>query len=141
MVSEIRAGGGRADAVTADLSVAEGPARLASQVRAIVGDHLDILVSNAGISKAAAIEDHTLEDFDMISSLPMSAVRSFWCNNCCRSAGGIEHHCYLFRRGSHGAGKPRSENPSILAYAATKGAIETLVKNWAAHAWARAAYE
>ena len=64
LVSEIRAGGGRADAVTADVSVAEGPARLASQVRAIVGDHLDILVSNAGISKAAAIEDHTLEDFD-----------------------------------------------------------------------------
>ncbi len=29
-------------------------------------------------------------------------------------------------------GKPGLENPSILAYAATKGAIETLVKNWAA---------
>jgi NAD(P)-dependent dehydrogenase (short-subunit alcohol dehydrogenase family) len=30
------------------------------------------------------------------------------------------------------AGKPGLENPSILAYASTKGAIETLVKNWAA---------
>jgi NAD(P)-dependent dehydrogenase (short-subunit alcohol dehydrogenase family) len=30
------------------------------------------------------------------------------------------------------AGKPALENPSILAYASTKGAIETLVKNWAA---------
>lgn len=29
-------------------------------------------------------------------------------------------------------GKPGVENPSILAYAATKGALETLVKNWAA---------
>jgi len=29
-------------------------------------------------------------------------------------------------------GKPGLENPSILAYASTKGAIETLVKNWAA---------
>jgi 3-oxoacyl-[acyl-carrier protein] reductase len=29
-------------------------------------------------------------------------------------------------------GKPGLENPSILAYAATKGALETLVKNWAA---------
>jgi 3-oxoacyl-[acyl-carrier protein] reductase len=28
--------------------------------------------------------------------------------------------------------KPGLENPSILAYAATKGALETLVKNWAA---------
>ena len=29
-------------------------------------------------------------------------------------------------------GKPGLENPSILAYASTKGALETLVKNWAA---------
>ena len=85
LVSEIRAGGGRADAVTADVSVAEGPARLASQVRAIVGDHLDILVSNAGISKAAAIEDHTLEDFDHLFAT-MCAVRSFWARNCCLSS-------------------------------------------------------
>ena len=30
------------------------------------------------------------------------------------------------------AGKPGVENPSILACASTKGALETLVKNWAA---------
>jgi NAD(P)-dependent dehydrogenase (short-subunit alcohol dehydrogenase family) len=30
------------------------------------------------------------------------------------------------------AGKPDLENPSTLAYASTKGAIEILVKNWAA---------
>jgi NAD(P)-dependent dehydrogenase (short-subunit alcohol dehydrogenase family) len=29
-------------------------------------------------------------------------------------------------------GKPGLENPSLLAYASTKGALETLVKNWAA---------
>lgn len=29
-------------------------------------------------------------------------------------------------------GKPGEENPSILAYASTKGALETLIKNWAA---------
>jgi 3-oxoacyl-[acyl-carrier protein] reductase len=35
--------------------------------------------------------------------------------------------------GAHAvAGKPGLDNPSILAYAATKGALETLVKNWAA---------
>jgi NAD(P)-dependent dehydrogenase (short-subunit alcohol dehydrogenase family) len=64
VVEEIRAAGGRADAVKADLSTPDGPATLAEQVRAIVGDHLDILVSNAGVSKAATIKDHTLEDFD-----------------------------------------------------------------------------
>ena len=31
-----------------------------------------------------------------------------------------------------GVGKPGLENPSILAYAFTKGALETLVKNWVA---------
>jgi 3-oxoacyl-[acyl-carrier protein] reductase len=30
------------------------------------------------------------------------------------------------------AGKPGLDNPSLLAYGATKGALETLVKNWAA---------
>src|SRR5438876_9691123 len=35
--------------------------------------------------------------------------------------------------GAHAVvGKPGLDNPSILAYASTKGAIETLVKNWAA---------
>jgi NAD(P)-dependent dehydrogenase (short-subunit alcohol dehydrogenase family) len=29
-------------------------------------------------------------------------------------------------------GQPGLENPSLLAYASTKGALETLVKNWAA---------
>jgi 3-oxoacyl-[acyl-carrier protein] reductase len=29
-------------------------------------------------------------------------------------------------------GKPGLQDPSILAYASTKGALETLVKNWAA---------
>src|ERR1700737_1252041 len=31
-----------------------------------------------------------------------------------------------------GPGKPGLENPSLLAYSSTKGALETLVKNWAA---------
>src|SRR5439155_18050612 len=30
------------------------------------------------------------------------------------------------------AGKPDLDKPSILAYASTKGALETLVKHWAA---------
>jgi len=35
--------------------------------------------------------------------------------------------------GAHAVvGKPGVDDPSILAYASTKGALETLVKNWAA---------
>src|SRR3979490_2160111 len=64
VVAEIRKAGGRADAVAADLGRADGPHKLAKLARDIVGDRLDILVANAGISKAASIEETTVEDFD-----------------------------------------------------------------------------
>src|SRR5271156_3929404 len=62
VVAQIRHAGSRADAIAADLAAPDGPHRLARQVRAIVGDRLDILVANAGISKAAAIEETTGAD-------------------------------------------------------------------------------
>src|SRR6202522_906032 len=64
LVSEIQAKGGRAQAISADLGTPNGAALLAEQVRSIVGDRLDVLVLNAGISKAARIADYTVEDFD-----------------------------------------------------------------------------
>src|SRR5882672_6862134 len=64
VVAEIRRGGARADAVQADLSAPDGAHNLAGKVRSIVGGRLDILVANAGVAKAAIIEDTTVEDFD-----------------------------------------------------------------------------
>src|SRR5580700_1357314 len=64
LVSEIKTKGGLANAISADLGTPNGAALLAEQVRAIVGDRLDALVLNAGISKAARIADYTVEDFD-----------------------------------------------------------------------------
>jgi NAD(P)-dependent dehydrogenase (short-subunit alcohol dehydrogenase family) len=64
VVAEIRKGGGKSEKVSADLRKPDGPHALAKQVRAIVGDRLDILVANAGISKSATIENTTVEDFD-----------------------------------------------------------------------------
>src|SRR5882762_5624001 len=55
---------GRANAVSADLGTPDGASSLTKQVRSIIGDRLDVLVLNAGISKLARIEDHTIEDFD-----------------------------------------------------------------------------
>src|SRR5258706_15595171 len=52
LVSEIQTKGGSANAISADLGTPDGAALLAKQVRAIVGDRLDVLVLNAGISKA-----------------------------------------------------------------------------------------
>src|SRR2546430_16198376 len=64
LVAGIHAKGGRADAIKADLGTPDGATLLAREVRSIVGKRLDGLVSNAGISKAATIKDHTVEDFD-----------------------------------------------------------------------------
>ena len=47
-----------------DLRTPDGATLLAKEVRSIFGERLDVLVSNAGISKAATIKDHTVEDFD-----------------------------------------------------------------------------
>src|SRR6204780_3923763 len=63
LVSEIQAKGGRAQEISADLVTPNGAALLAEQVRSIVGDRLDVLVLNAGISKAARIADYTVENF------------------------------------------------------------------------------
>ena len=64
LVVGIRSKGGRADAIQADLGTPDGATLLAKEVRSIVGERLDVLVSNAGITKAATIKDHTVEDFD-----------------------------------------------------------------------------
>src|ERR1700746_4156076 len=55
VVDQIRAGGGPADAVAADLAAPDGAHVLAAQVRNLIGSRLDIFVSNAGISKAAPL--------------------------------------------------------------------------------------
>ena len=64
LVSEIQTKDGVANAISADLGAPDGAALLAKQVRSIVGDRLDVLVLNAGISKGARIADYTIEDFD-----------------------------------------------------------------------------
>src|ERR1700690_621696 len=73
VVAEIGKAGGRADTVSADLSAPDGAHQLAKQVRATVGDRLDILVANAGISKSATIEETTVEDFDKLFAVNVRA--------------------------------------------------------------------
>jgi len=60
LVTAIRAEGGDAEAVRADLSTHAGTASLASDVAALSKRKLDILVANAGITKAGSLADHIL---------------------------------------------------------------------------------
>ena len=73
VVAEMRKAGGRADAIATDLATADGPGKLARQARSIIGDRLDILVANAGISKAATIEEMTVQDFDKLFAVNVRA--------------------------------------------------------------------
>src|SRR6266481_1884600 len=130
LVSEIQTKGGSANAISADLGTPNGAALLAKQVRSIVGDRLDVL--NAGISKAARLADYTVEDFD---NLFATNVRSpfFLVQQLLPLLGDGSNIIVISSIGSHAVvGNPGLDNPSILAYASTKGALETLVKNWAA---------
>ena len=132
LVSEIQTKGGRADAVSVDLGTPNGAALLAKQVRSIVGDRLDVFVLNAGISKAARIADYTVEDFD---NLFATNVRSpfFLVQQLLPILGEGSNVIVISSLGAHAVvGKPGLDNPSLLAYTSTKGALEPLVKNWAA---------
>jgi len=90
-----------------------------------------VLVSNAGVSRAATFRDHTVEDFD---NLFATNVRSpfFLVQQLLPALGEGSNIIVISSIGARAVvGKPGLDNPSLLAYAATKGALETLVKNWA----------
>jgi NAD(P)-dependent dehydrogenase (short-subunit alcohol dehydrogenase family) len=132
LVAEIQTKGGRGDAISADLGTPDGAWQLAKKVRSIIGDRLDVLVLNAGISKSAPIADSTVEDFD---SLFATNVRGpfFLVQQLLPVLGEGSNIIVISSLGARTvAGKPGLESPSLLAYASTKGALETLVKNWAA---------
>jgi 3-oxoacyl-[acyl-carrier protein] reductase len=132
VVASIRAQGGRADSIAADLATPNGAVVLANEVRKILGDRLDVLVANAGVSKSAMFKDHTIADFD---NLFATNVRGpfFLIQQLVPALGQGSSVVVISSLGARSVvGKPDLDNPSILLYASTKGAIETLVRNWAA---------
>jgi NAD(P)-dependent dehydrogenase (short-subunit alcohol dehydrogenase family) len=111
----------------------DGATLLAKQVRSIlVGNRLDVLVLNAGITKAARIADYTVEDFDNLFAINVRSPFFLVQQLLPVLVEGSNIIAISSAQARTVAGKPGLENPSILAYASTKGAIETLVKNWAA---------
>jgi 3-oxoacyl-[acyl-carrier protein] reductase len=125
VVDQIRTAGGRADAIGADLAAPDGPHMLAAQVRNLVGDRLDILVANAGISKAASIETTTVKDFDNLFAVNVRAPY-FLVQQLLPVLGDGSSVIFVSSLGA------RATVGTISAYAATKGAVETMVKQFAA---------
>jgi 3-oxoacyl-[acyl-carrier protein] reductase len=125
LVAEIRAAGGHADAVGADLGAPDGAHKLAAEVRKLVGARLDILVANAGIATAAKIEDQTVEEFDRMFAVNVRAPFFL-----------VQQLLPLPGEGSSvvllSSLAARASVGLLPAYAATKGAVDTLVKHFAA---------
>jgi 3-oxoacyl-[acyl-carrier protein] reductase len=133
VVANIRDNGGHANSLQADLATPDGPSVLAKDARAVLEDRLDVLVLNAGISKAAAIETQTMDAFESLFS---TNVRSPFFT--------VQHLLPILGEGSSiilvsslvahtvpgNPGQPGA--PFLPAYAATKGAVETLARHFAA---------
>src|SRR3984893_3736946 len=130
VVAEIRKAGSRADAIATDLATADGADKLARQTRSIVGDRLDILVANAGVSKAATIEETTVEDFDRLFAVNVRAPFFL-----------VQQLHPIMSKGSSIVFLSSLAAHAVVgtspAYAATKGAIDTLVKHFASLLGAR----
>jgi 3-oxoacyl-[acyl-carrier protein] reductase len=125
LVAEICAAGGKADAVGVDLGAPDGAHNLAAEVRKLAGERLDILVANAGIATAATIEDQTVEEFDRMFAVNVRAPFFL-----------VQQLLPLLGEGSSvvllSSLAARASVGLLPAYAATKGAIDTLVKHFAA---------
>jgi 3-oxoacyl-[acyl-carrier protein] reductase len=130
VVDEIRAAGGKAERVAADLGAPDGAHVLARRVREVVGDRLDILVANAGIAKAATLEESTVEDFDRLFAINVRAPYFL-----------VQQLLPVLREGSSvvlmSSLAARASVGELSAYAATKGAIDTLVRFFAVALGAR----
>jgi NAD(P)-dependent dehydrogenase (short-subunit alcohol dehydrogenase family) len=125
VVDQIRAAGGRADAIAADLAAPDGAHVLAAQVRNLIGDRLDILVANAGISNATTFETMTVKDFDNLFAVNVRAPY-FLVQQLLPIMGDGSNVVFLSSLGA------RAAVGTLAAYASTKGAINTLVKYLAA---------
>jgi 3-oxoacyl-[acyl-carrier protein] reductase len=124
VVAEIRKAGSRADAIATDLAAADGADKLARLTRGIIGDRLDILVANAGVSKVATIEETSVEDFERLFAVNVRAPFFL-----------VQKLLPIMSKGSSIVFLSSLAAHAVVgtspAYAATKGAIDTMVKHFA----------
>lgn len=121
LVREIQVAGGKAQKVRADLRQPDGPHRLAQAVRTIIGCRLDILVANAGASYAGSMQDTTVEAFDELFALNVRAAYFL-----------TQQLLPVMCKGSNVIlMSAHADAGQLPAYAASKGAVETLARHFA----------
>ena len=121
-VESIRAGGGDAFAVQADV---RKPAEVAAMIAAIVerSGSLDVLVNNAGVQTWTPLLDVTEAEWDLVVDTNLKG-----CFVCTQAAA---RQMKTQRRGAIvniGSGCNKIPFPKLVAYTASKGGIEMLTK-------------
>lgn len=130
VAAEIRAGGGEAEVVGADLSDPQGPFALAEKVSALCPDGLHALVLNAAIMPPSDIATCTPEVFDAIFH---TNLRSPFFLLQQLSPLLVEHASVVFVSSL----TARRVTGPVAAYGAMKAAIEALVRRAAQELGAR----
>ncbi|MEU8509090.1 SDR family oxidoreductase [Streptomyces brevispora] len=127
VVDGIRARGGRADFVRADLDGSAAASQaLAQEAARILGGRIDVLVNNAGIYPANTTATTDEKTFDQVYAVNVKApffLTAAVAPAMVEAGGGA-----IINLGSWIA---RLGIPSAL-YSSTKGAVETLTRSWAA---------
>jgi NAD(P)-dependent dehydrogenase (short-subunit alcohol dehydrogenase family) len=124
LVAEIRAKGGQADAVGADLAAADGAHKLAEAVKGLGISRLDVLVNNAGVAELAPFEAQGIESFDRQFAINVRAPY-FLTQELLPLLGEGSSVIFL------SSVVARVAFEGISAYSATKGAVEVIVRGLA----------
>ena len=126
IVARIKAGGGRAIAVQADVSQAAAVAAMVDQVGAALGP-IDILVNNAGMAIVRGVDDLTEDDFDR--TIAVNLKSAFLCTQAVLP---------MMRAGKWGrivnisSGAARGAGAIGVHYNASKAGMEGLTRGYAA---------
>ncbi|GAA1963892.1 SDR family oxidoreductase [Catenulispora subtropica] len=128
VVDGIRAAGGRADFVRADLDGSPGASRaLAEQAAAALGGGIDVLVNNAGVYPPGTTATTDEQTFDRVYAVNVKAP--FFLTAVVAPEMAAAGKGAIVNLGSWVA---RLAVPVGALYASTKGAMETLTRAWAA---------
>ena len=128
VVEEIRAAGGRADFVAADLDGSRAASEaLAEAATRALGGRIDVLVNNAGIFPGATTTTTSEEEFDRVYAVNVKAP--FFLTAAIAPAMAERGDGAIVNLGSWIA---RLGIPISSLYSSTKGAVETLTRAWAA---------
>jgi len=126
-VDEIRAAGGKADFISADLKDAASARSVAKKAIDLGGGHVDILVNNAGIYPFGPTHEMTEEQFDRVFSVNVKApyflVAELAPLMAKKGKGAIVNLSTMVA--DYGA-------PGMSLYGSSKAAINLLTKTWAA---------